>query len=100
MSIKINVDYQRLESSASRIEQQADAYEQRYRPLFQSVDTMKQGWQGKDNLSFTSQIRGFETDFVKMVTLMRQYAQFLRQSATIYQKTQQERADMARRLTN
>ena len=100
MSIKINVDYQRLESSASRIEQQADAYEQRYRHLFQSVDTMKQGWQGKDNLSFTSQIRGLETDFVKMVTLMRQYAQFLRQSATIYQKTQQERADMARRLTN
>ena len=100
MSIQINVDYQRLESSAARIEQQADTYERGYRYLFQDVDSMKQGWQGKDNQSFTSQIKGFETDFVKMVTLMRQYAQYLRQSASIYRRTQQERADMARRLSN
>lgn len=99
MSISINVDPVRLEASATRIEQEAAHYEKGYQQLYQSVDTMSQGWQGKDNLSFTTQIKGFEVDFKHMNALMRQYAQFLRQSALIYRKTQEERMEMARRLT-
>lgn len=99
MSISISVDPARLDVSAARIEQQADSYETGYRQLYQTVDTMAQGWQGKDNLSFTAQIRGFEADFRQMNLLMRQYAQFLRQSASIYRATQEERTEMARRLT-
>lgn len=99
MSISILVDPARLETSAAAIEQRADQYEKGYRQLYQQVDTMSQGWRGKDNLSFTTQIKGFETDFNQMNVLMRQYAQFLKESAAIYRKTQDERTEMARRLT-
>ena len=100
MNISINVDPVRLETSAASIEQQIASYEKNYAHLYQCVDVLSQGWKGKDNLTFTNQIHGFEHDFKQMVLLMRQYAQFLRQSAGIYRKTQDERTQMAKRLSS
>ena len=53
MGIQIQVDPSRLESSATRIEQQALAYQKHYNQLFQQVDAMSSGWSGKDNQAFT-----------------------------------------------
>ena len=47
-----------------------------------------------------SQIHGFEKDFQQMAALMREYASFLKYSAKTYRQTQEERMQMARRLTN
>ena len=100
MSIKIQVDPARLDSAAGQIEQQTLSYEKNYRRLFQEVAAMGSGWQGKDNQAFVSQIQGFEKDFQQMAALMREYASFLKLSAKTYRQTQDERAQMARRLVN
>ncbi len=100
MSIKISVEPQALDNSAAKIEEQCVAYERTYRNLYQCVDEMRAGWQGKDNLAYTAQIRGFEQDFVQMVRLMRNYAHFLRSSSQAYRSTQEDRAAKARTLTN
>ena len=97
MSIKIQVDPARLDSAAGQIEQQTLSYEKN---LFQEVAAMGSGWQGKDNQAFVSQIQGFEKDFQQMAALMREYAAFLKLSAKTYRQTQDERAQMARRLVN
>ena len=93
MSIKIQVDPARLDSAAGQIEQQTLSYEKNYRRLFQEVAAMGSGWQGKE-------IQGFEKDFQQMAALMREYAAFLKLSAKTYRQTQDERAQMARRLVN
>lgn len=98
MSMMIHVDPARLESSASHIEQQSNAYEREYAKLFQSVEAMSNAWQGKDNQAFTTQIQGFRKDFSQMTLLMREYAEFLKISARLYRETQEERVAMARRL--
>lgn len=100
MSIKIQVDPTKLESGALRIEQQSTAYEKSYARLFQTVETMNAGWQGKDNQAFISQIQGFQSDFIQMATLMKEYSNFLKTSAKIYRETQNERTAQARRLVN
>ncbi len=100
MSIKISVEPQALDNCAAKFEEQCVAYERTYRNLYQCVDEMRAGWQGKDNLAYTAQIRGFEQDFVQMVRLMRNYAQFLRSSSQAYRATQEDRAAKARTLTN
>ena len=100
MSMKINVEPQALERSAARLEEQCYAYEKSYRQLYQCVDEMKAAWQGKDNLAYVSQIRGFEQDFIHMVQMMRCYAEFLRSAAQAYRLTQEDRSAKARLLSN
>lgn len=100
MGIKINVDPTRLDTSASHIEQQAKIYETTYHQLFQEVNQLGSGWQGKDNLAFVNQIKGFELDFKAMSTLMIEYANFLKLGAKIYRETQNEQTAQARRLAN
>lgn len=100
MSMRISVEPQALETSAVRIDEQCGAYERTYQQLYQCVDAMQAGWQGKDNLAYANQLRGFEQDFVSMSRLMRNYAEFLRTSARAYRSTQDDRAAKARTLTN
>ena len=100
MSVKINVDPARLEASASHIEQMYMNYEREYRRLFQDVQTMGNNWQGKDNQAFVQQINGFVKDFASMRNLMKEYAEFLKESARAYRNTQNERAQQARHLIN
>lgn len=98
--MRISVDPQALEHSAAKIDERCQAYEQTYRRLYQCVDEMHSMWQGKDNLAYVSQIRGFEQDFIQMVRLMRTYAEFLRSSARAYRQTQEERTAKARSLVS
>lgn len=100
MSFKINVQPDALERCARCIDEQCVAYEKTYRELYQKIDAMSISWQGKDNLAYTNQIRGFEKDFIAMAQLMRNYVTFLRNSAQAYRQTQEDRAAKARTLTN
>lgn len=100
MGIKINVEPSQLESSAARIESQCQSYESNVRQLYNIVNDLAQGWKGKDNQSFTTQIKGFEADFNEMKKLMEEYARYLRHAAKSYRDTQNERALLARQLRN
>ena len=96
----IMVDPAKLDAAAQNMDTQADDYEKQYTQLFSEVDGMGAAWQGVDNIAFVSQIKGFMDDFQKMVGLMRQYAEFLRQSAAAYRSTQDQITAAAKRLTN
>ena len=94
------VDPVQLEKAANDIDAQAADYEKVYRQLFNEVDGMGAAWQGADNLAFVNQIKGFMDDFDKMTQLMRQYSQFLKDSATTYRNTQNEIVAAAQKLAN
>lgn len=91
----IQVSCQQLEAAAARINEAHDTYLQAVSRLYQSVDAMKAGWQGKDNLAFSGRIAQFETDFRQMAVLCAQYADFLRTSAASYRAMQEDLAARA-----
>ena len=85
----IMVEPERLEDIASKIEEANRDYDKTYQSLYAQLDKMI-SWNGKDNVAFTSYIKSFETDFIQMSIIMRQYADFLRNSARAYRETQEE----------
>lgn len=100
MARTIVVDPAKLETASQKMDAQASDYERQYKQLFSEVDGMGAAWQGADNMAFVNQIKGFMDDFQQMVTLMRQYSEFLKQSAKVYKDTQNETITQAKRLTN
>lgn len=100
MARKIMVDPAVLDAASKKIDEQASDYEQQYNKLFGEVDRMAAAWQGVDNVAFVNQIKGFMDDFQKMSNLMRQYAQFLRDSAMTYRNTQNDIITQAKTLAN
>jgi WXG100 family type VII secretion target len=100
MARSITVDPQKLEAAATAMDSQSADYEKSFRQLFSEVDAMATGWDGADNLAFTTQIKGFEDDFKAMVSLIKQYSEFLKMSAKTYKETQNEVANQAKKLVN
>lgn len=98
--MQISVEPQVLERCASRIEEQCDAYQKNYRRLYQCIDELQAGWQGKDHMAYVTQIKGFEQDFVQMSRMLTAYAIFLHNTARIYIELQEDRVAKARTLNN
>ena len=98
MMRSIAVEPEQLEASASRIDDSNQDYVRAYTSLFEAVDTMKAGWQGKDNTAFSNQISKFQTDFREMSVLCGQYAEFLRNSAKSYRAVQDDLTSQANAL--
>lgn len=99
-SVVIKVTPEELRNVATKVRSQAEEYARQYTQLFSDVDGMANVWQGKDNTTFTHQIKGFMDDFQKMRTLLEEYAAFLEKSAAAYEQTQDELTSAAMRLQN
>ena len=95
---RITVEAEQLEASASRMDDSNQNYQRIYAQLFESVDTMKAAWEGKDNTAFSTQIRKFEGDFRELSVLCTQYSEFLRNSARAYREMQDDLAGQASHL--
>lgn len=95
---QISVEPERLESAANCIEEANAEYDRTYQAIYAQVDKMSSSWKGKDNTAFTNQIRSFEDDLRQISIIMRQYADFLRNSARAYRETQDELYAQANRL--
>jgi WXG100 family type VII secretion target len=100
MARTIMVDPAKLKAAAQQMDSQAADYERQYRQLFSEVDGMAAAWKGADNQAFTTQIKGFMDDFQQMVSLMKQYSEFLKNSSRIYTDTQNNVIAQAKRLSN
>lgn len=98
MARSITVDPQKLDAASQKMAQQAQEYKTLYDTLYSHVNTMKAGWDGRDNQAYTAQIDGFKPDFEKMYKLMTQYSEFLRDSAKVYKSTQDEVVSQASKL--
>ena len=94
----IMVEPERLEHAAGNIEEANREYDRTYQAIYVEVDKMSNSWQGKDNIAFTNQIKAFEDDLRQISIIMRQYADFLRNSARAYRETQDEIYTQASRL--
>ena len=86
----IMVEPERLDAAASQIEEANRSYDRTYQAIYAQVDKMSASWKGKDNTAFTNQIKAFEDDLRQISIIMRQYADFLRNSARAYRETQDE----------
>lgn len=94
----IQVDPAVLDAVAAKIENATNDYIKQFSQLFNEVDTMASGWNGKDNVAFSNQIHGFEPDFRSISHLCMEYANFLKNSARSYREMQAEIANSAARL--
>lgn len=94
----IIVEPERLENAANNIENANSDYEHIYQAMYAQIDKMASSWSGKDNAMFTSQIKAFEDDLRQISMVMKQYADFLRNSARAYRETQDEIYNQANRL--
>ena len=94
----IMVEPDKLEMTASGIETANREYDRTYQAIYAEVDKMSMSWQGKDNTAFTNQIKSFENDLKQISIIMRQYADFLHNSARAYRETQDEIYAGANRL--
>jgi len=100
MSRKIVVDPAKLTSAAQKMDGLVGEYVKQYQLLFSEVDGMGAAWKGKDNIAFTTQIKGFEDDFIRMKEIITDYSKFLTDSATKYNTTQSGLESAARKLVN
>ena len=96
---QIIVETSQLDSVARQVEELANTYQSNYNELFRIVQDLQNAWGGTDNMAFTDQIEGFRDDFQRMEALMRDYAAYLRKSATTYRDTQNSIAQSAKNLS-
>ena len=89
-----------LIQSANYIDELNDEYKRLFTQLNTDVDTLSTTWNGKDNIAFTNQIKGFNDDFNQTNLLLTQYSSFLKNSAQSYKQTQEELVNHVQRLVN
>ena len=94
----IFVEPERLDSIANNIQDANQEYDRTYQAIYEQVDKMSLSWKGKDNVAFTNQIRSFENDLRQISIIMRQYADFLHNTARAYRETQDELTTQANQL--
>ena len=92
------MDMNQLIQNASYITQQAAEYEAAYRNVYELLEQLHFVWQGKDYNAFASQLNDFRKDFDMMKRVLDEYARYLRESASVYSRLQEECAAMAGRL--
>lgn len=97
---KISVDPLILESVAHKIVEYSEEYKRLYSLLNQDVEALQSAWQGKDNIAFTTRIKGFNDDFNHMAMLLNQYQTYLKNTATAYRQTQESLVHDVNRLAN
>ncbi|WP_138755920.1 WXG100 family type VII secretion target [Paenibacillus sinopodophylli] len=100
MARKIVVDPAKLTSASQKMDGMVAEYVKQYTLLFTEVEGMGAAWQGKDNVAFVNQIKGFQDDFTRMKEITSEYASFLKTSADRYTATQSNLESSARKLTN
>ncbi len=96
--MKIHIDMNQLLQNASFISEQAQQYANTYGKIYQLLEQMNLVWKGKDFDAFANQLKDFRKDFDRMKQVLDDYAAYLRESASIYDRLQQECIAMANRL--
>ena len=79
-----------LRDAARTVDEYATDFYNEYQGLFNTVETFTTtDYKGTDATAFCKKVKNFEPDFRKMRELMNEYANFLRQAADNYERTQQ-----------
>ena len=95
--MKIHVDMNQLLQNAAYISQQRSSMQ----ACMETSISCWMRWErsaGKDYDAFAQQLVAFRKDFDRMKQVLEDYAAYLRESASIYRRLQEECMTMARRL--
>lgn len=97
----IKVDYIQLEKTAAEIETYITEHNNKMKTIDQTVDVLKNSWNGKDYTAFKEswqQIEGRNSTSDKMLKALKSYGDFLRFAANKYKSAQAKAMDKAERL--
>lgn len=96
--MQINVNYEEVYQQAQYLQNKANEYEQIMNTLNSRMHEMQSIWQGADNLAFVSKFDEFYPKLNQMKEIIREYALYLKKSASMYEQLQQDRIAQARLL--
>lgn len=99
MAGKISVTPGELKTSAGRVDSSIKNYVSLYKKLYQEINGMKSSWSGEANQSYIKQIEGFEQEFENLKKVLENYVEFLQKSAKVYEDTETNIKDAAKKLT-
>lgn len=101
MAESILVTPEDLRSKASDIDTKASEYMGHYESLLADVESLTStDYKGPEGTAFRNQIEGFREDFLRMKSLMEEYAAFMRTAATNYENQQNAAINTIQGLQN
>lgn len=90
------VTTERLESSATVIEEKTAKYNTEWEKLYTELQNLRTAqWQGIASETFNSKLDGYKNEFQEMSKVLLSYAEFLRSAASNYKNTEESLKDAA-----
>ena len=80
------------------VKNKADSYNDLIQNLYKRVEQMQSIWQGVDHLAFQNQLEEFRPSLNEMYQVILEYSNVLKQTASVYEKLQQDRVQQAKLL--
>ena len=96
--MKISVDYSEVYQASVYVKNKADSYNDLIQNLYKRVEQMQSIWQGVDHLAFQNQLEEFRPSLNEMYQVILEYSNVLKQTASVYEKLQQDRVQQAKLL--
>lgn len=93
------VTTERLESSATVVEEKTAKYNTEWAKLYTELQNLRSAqWQGIASDALNTQLEGCRNDFEEMSKVLTSYVEFLRSAATNYKNTEEALRDAAGNL--
>lgn len=96
MATEWAVTTERLETSATVIEEKTAQYNSEWAKLYTELQSLKSAqWQGIASDTFNSKLEAYRNDFEEMSKVLLNYATYLRNAAASYTKVEEALKDAA-----
>ena len=93
------VTTERLETSATKIEEETGKYDKEWAKLYTEVQNLKSNqWKGIASDTFNEKLEGYRNDFEEMSKVLKNYAEFLKKAAKNYSDTENKLKEAAGNL--
>ena len=96
--MKISVNIEEVAQGAAYLKQKSCQYQQMIEQIYARMHQMQAVWHGSDHQAFINQLDQFRPHLQKLTNVIDEYAQYLSQSARLYQQLQEHRVAKARTL--
>ena len=96
--MKISVDYSEVYQASVYVKNKADSYNDLIQNLYEKGQHMPSIWHDVDHLAFQNQLEEFRPSLNEMYQVILEYSNVLKQTASVYEKLQQDRVQQAKLL--
>lgn len=88
-----------LVRSANVINDKTSRYETEVQNIYTAISDLKMQWKGQTSEAFNAKLEGYRNDFQELAKVLKEYANFLVQTANKYNATDNKLAGDAQRLS-